>query len=83
MSGEKNTVNGVTPNFSAGYDMLPAGFQISVRNAIMEECGWKTTNTFHNKRRGTHKIRPLEAKVIEKHFSKYNIVPWTGEIIRS
>ena len=83
MNSETNTVEGVIPNFSAGYDMLPAGIQINVRNAIMEECGWETTATFHNKRRGTHKIRPLEAKVIENHFLKYNIIPWTGEMIRS
>jgi len=80
MNTNTNTVEVVKSNFAVAYDRLPAGIQINVRNAIMDECGWRAVATFHNKRKGIRRISPLEARVIEKHFSKYNIVPWTGLI---
>ena len=83
MNSETNTIDGVIPNFSAGYEMLPAGIQSDVRNAIMKECGWRALATFHNKRKGIRRLSPLEAKVIENHFHKHNIDPWTGERIAS
>lgn len=79
MNTEVNTQNAVKTNFEKGYDMLPAKFQIPVRNHIMGECGWRSILTFHHKRRGVVEIRPPEITIIEKHFHKHNIDPWTGE----
>lgn len=75
-----NTKNKVKIGFPEGYDMLPAKFQIPVRDAIMNECGWHLV-TFHNKRKGINKISGLEIKVVEKHFKKHNIDPWTGRYL--
>ena len=78
MSTEINALKSVKNNFKKGYEMLPAKYQIEVRNEIMEECGW-TLTTFHNKRCNRRRIFKLEIPVIEKHFAKHNINPWTGE----
>ena len=81
METQVNTLNEVKTNFELGYDMLPAKYQVQVRNNIMGECGWRTIMTFHRKRKGMVEIRPLEIPVIEKHFHKHNIDPWTGQRI--
>jgi hypothetical protein len=74
-----NTAIEEKTNFEKGYDMLPAKFQSEVRRNIMTECGWSSIMTFHYKRRGKTRIYVQEIPVIEKHFTKHNINPWTGE----
>jgi len=68
--------------FSEAYDRLPAIEQTSVRDRIMQECGWKSFPTFYSKKDGNVKIRKTEAPVIEGIFSEYNINCWTGQYIR-
>jgi hypothetical protein len=75
-----NTADAVKTNFEKGYDMLPAKFQIPVRDQIMLQCGWSLM-TFHSKRKGDTPIRPPEIPVIEKNFDLHNINAWTGERI--
>lgn len=79
MDAETQTDKVVKTNFERGYEMLPFKYQINVRDDIMIECGWTALMTFHNKRRGLRRIFKLEIPVIEKHFAKHNINPWTGE----
>lgn len=78
MKSNPNTLNGEKINFSAGYGMLPAVHQTKIRDSIMEQCGWKSLMTFHNKRKGITRIRPVEIEVIERHFAVCDIDPWTG-----
>ena len=81
MNPEINIGEEIKTSFKEGYDMLPAKFQIPVRDNIMKECGWKSIITFHQKRKGTVQINILEIPVIEKHFAKHNIDAWTGEYL--
>lgn len=81
MDSFPNTPNGDRNNFTLGYGSLPANKQIVVRDFIIADCGWKSLMTFHNKRKGITRIRPLEADVIERHFAPYDIDPWTGSKI--
>jgi DNA-binding CsgD family transcriptional regulator len=60
METKVNTENEVKTNFEKGYDMIPAKYQIQVRNHIMGECGWRSILTFHHKRKGIVKIRLQE-----------------------
>jgi hypothetical protein len=78
MNKETNTTEVVFSNFKAGYDQLPAISQTPVRLAIMKDCGWKTRATFHSKRKGYTRIKPNESSVIESHFRKHGINPYTG-----
>lgn len=78
MNTNSNTLNGDKRNFEEGYKMLPAGIQVMVRDYIMVACGWNSVPTFHNKRKGLTRIRPVEAEAIERHFAVYGIDPWTG-----
>ena len=78
MESKTNTSEAVKENFEAGYDQLPAIMQVPVRNAIMKECGIKSTATFHNKRKAITRITPPEVLIIESHFKEYGINPWTG-----
>jgi len=78
MNTNTNTTEVVKANFELGYGNLPAVMQIPVKTSIMKECGWSSLVTFHNKRKGITKIRPTEVLVIEAHFKKHGINPWTG-----
>jgi ribosomal protein S27AE len=79
MTKNLETFKGAKRNFLAGYEMIPAKFQIKVKERIMKRCGWSSLMTFHNKRKGDHCIKPLEILVIEQEFSRYGINPWTGD----
>jgi len=81
MNPEINTKKKIKTEFIKGYDMLPAKFQVPVRDNIMKECGWKSLVTFHQKRKGTVQVNILEIPVIEKHFAKHNLDAWTGEYL--
>jgi len=81
MNSEINTEKEIKTEFAKGYVMLPAKFQIPVRDNIMKECGWKSIITFHQKRKGNVQISILEIPVIEKHFAEYNIDAWTGKYL--
>ena len=81
MAPEINTKKEIKTEFIKGYDMLPAKFQIPIRNDIMKKCGWKSLVTFHLKRKGNVQISILEIPVIEKIFSEFNLDPWTGEYL--
>jgi hypothetical protein len=59
--------------------MLPFKYQLVVRDDIMRECGWGSRTTFHNKKNGKQKLRPPEVTIIERHFLKHGINPWTGK----
>ena len=78
MNSETNTAEVVKTNFIAGYGNLPAVQQIPFKNAVMKECGWNSLVTFHNKRRGLVRITPPEIQILEAHFKKFGINPWTG-----
>lgn len=78
MYHNSNTTKEVKQNFIAGYDNLPAIQQMPVKTDIMRDCGWRSIVTFHNKRRGIVPIKPVEISIIEAHFRKVGINPWTG-----
>jgi len=78
MCNTNNTANAVT-GFSQAYELLPFKYQLTVRDDIMKECGWKSRNTFHNKKRGIQPLKPPEILIIERHFSKHDLNPWTGK----
>jgi hypothetical protein len=78
METKTELIDGAKKDFKAGYAMLPVKFQNKLKSNIMNRCGWNSIMTFHNKRKGEHRIKPLEVVVIEQEFSKYGINPWTG-----
>lgn len=78
MDEQVNTVEQVHQTFKAGFEMLPAKYQSTVRDNIIYRCGL-TYTSFYNRITGISKIKKLEIPIIEEEFAKHSINPWTGE----
>jgi len=77
---KQNTILTKRP-FKPGFDMLPAKMQKTVKNELMQRCGWTTTATFINKKFGYVPIRPPEVDILHEVFKVYNLDPWTGKYL--
>ena len=75
---KQNNTEKTLQTFKPGFDQLPAWLQRSMRENIMELCGWKARMTFHSKVNGKVALRPPEVAVIRQQFAKHNIDAFTG-----
>lgn len=67
-------------SFAIAYGNLPGKLQTTVRDEIIEECGWNTTQYFSMKKSQANRVLTLpEEEKVEAIFKKYGFDAWTGE----
>ncbi len=72
-----------TQNFAMAYGKLPGNMQSNIRDEVMIEAGWKTTQYFSMKKNGTRALTDIEKNAVERVFCKYGYDAWTGEPINA